>query len=327
MKEEIEDILTRYINGVYTQSDAKNVFDCSNFDEKTSLLEDTMDKIWAEYADEKPTPLHHQEYKKEARKLLQKLNPPVRKFSMASLLRYAATIFVLFMLGSGIYFMLSNKDNQPAEIVYTQVKVDNGKHKKIVLPDGTGVILNAGSFIRYPKIFNSEERLVELNGEAFFDVKRDEKAPFIVRTSDANIQVLGTSFNVKAYHEDEQLMVAVQSGKVQVDMSESMTRLVANEQLLLDKSNGYFQKKKEDIKRVKSWIYGGLYFNRTPIRSVVFELQRMYDCEILFDSRFIYDEYIYGEHDNKSLESVLKSIQYTTDIKYRKESEKYILYK
>jgi len=181
--------------------------------------------------------------------------------------------------------------------------------------------------IQYPSSFDLSGRIVELNGEAFFDVEKNEKVPFIVRTTYADIKVLGTSFNIKAYREDEQLMVTVQSGKVQVDMPESMTRLIANEQLLLNIGSGDFQKKKEDIQRVKSWMNGGLYFDKTPIRSVVSELQRMYDCEILFDPRFVYDEYIYGEHDNKSLEAVLKSIQYSTDIRYRKEGESYTLYK
>jgi len=328
MKEEIEDILTRYIDGVYTQSDAKNVLDCLNSDEETSLLEDKMDQLWNEYnnVDDK-SPALYQEYKSEAHLLLKRVKKPKKVFLPSSLLKYVAAIFILFALGAGIYYVSVDKEKSYTEISYIQVAVDKGEHKRVQLPDGTSVILNAGSVMRYPQMFDSEVRLVELNGEAFFDVKKDETTPFVVNTLNADIRVLGTSFNIKAYQEDEQLMVSVQSGRVQVDMPESMTRLMANEQLLLDKSNGDFQKKKEDIKRVKSWIYGGLYFNRTPIRSVVFELQRMYDCEILFDSRFVYDEYIYGEHDNKSLESVLKSIQYSTDIRFKKEGEKYILYK
>ena len=328
MKEEIEDVLTRYTDGVYTQSDAKNVLDCLNSDEETSLLEDKMDQLWNEYSSgESKSPALYQEYKSEAHQLLKRIQKPEKVFLPASLLKYAAAILVLFALGAGIYYMSADKEKSYTEISYIQIAVDKGKHKRIQLPDGTSVILNAGSVIRYPEVFDPETRLIELNGEAFFDVKKDASTPFIVNTQDADIRVLGTSFNIKAYHEDEQLMVSVQSGKVQVDMPESMTRLIANEQLLLDKGNGEFQKKKEDIKRVKSWIHGGLYFNRTPIHSVVLELQRMYNCEIVFDPHSVYDEYIYGEHDNKSLESVLKSIQYSTDIRFKKEGERYVLYK
>lgn len=326
-KYDFNKILERYIQGLYTQKDVNRLFDAVKSDPEISHLEGEMDRIWAGYTDKESDQIRHRQYKEEARKLLKRLDRPrfPQRISIYPFLKYTAILAILLSLGIGVYYATTSQAS--TEVVYSQVHVSNGELEELILPDGTSVILNAGSTIRYPIHFTLNERSVELDGEAFFNVKRNEDMPFVVQTKHADIRVLGTSFNLKAYQEDEQLMVSVQSGKIQVDMPESMTRLTANEQLILDKNTGDFQKKKEDIKRVKSWIHGGLYFNRTPIRSVVFELKRIYDCDIVLDNRFDYDEYIYGEHDNKSLESVLKSIQYSTDIRFRKEGDKYVLYK
>ena len=170
--------------------------------------------------------------------------------------------------------------------------------------------------MRYPTEFTSDIRLVEMEGEAFFNVMRDEGKPFIVRTRQADVKVLGTSFNVKAYQEDELMAVSVRTGKVEVDMPESVNN-----------TNGEILKKNEDAQKVTAWLQGGLYFNRTPISSVIHDLERMYNQEIVLDPNVVFDDYIYGEHDNKSLEAVLNAIQYSTGIRYRKEESRIVLYK
>ena len=167
--------------------------------------------------------------------------------------------------------------------------------------------------MRYPTEFTSDIRLVEMEGEAFFNVMRDEGKPFIIRTRQADVKVLGTSFNVKAYQE--------------VDMPESVMRLLPNEQIIVNNTNGEILKKNEDAQKVTAWLQGGLYFNRTPISSVIHDLERMYNQEIVLDPNVVFDDYIYGEHDNKSLEAVLNAIQYSTGIRYRKEESRIVLYK
>mgnify|MGYP002596656513 CR=1 FL=1 len=240
-------------------------------------------------------------------------------------LRYVAIVAVILSIGWGGFRLI--RSNQEKVLTYTEVHVKNGEHKRIILPDGTSVTLNAGSYLRYPREFITDVRRIEMNGEAFFEVTRDEEKPFLIHTKDADVKVLGTSFNVKAFDMDEQLTVSVQTGKVQVDLPEAMMRLLPDEQFVMDKTKGEFQKRNEDARLSTVWIKGGLYFNRTPIRTVVNELVRMYNRTIEFASGAEYDDYIYGEHDNKSLEAVLKSIQYSTDIKYRIENDKIVLYK
>lgn len=321
----ISDLLKRFVDGLYTHDDADRLLDSLRNNHDHAGINEVMDAVWISSADKFPTSVEQEQYKEEARQLLNRIQKKERRFSFLPLLKYTAVLIVVISIGWSINEF--TRSSEQKELVYTEIRVKNGEHKQITLPDGTKVVLNAGSYMKYPEHFVSDSRLIEMDGEAFFEVTHDKNRPFIVRTKEADVRVLGTSFNVKAYNTDEQVQISVRSGKVQVDMPEAMMRLLPNEQLVLDRGNGELRKKNEDVSRVISWMKGGLYFNRTPVRSVVMELRRMYNCEITFQPGATYNEHIYGEHENKSLESVLKSIQYTTGIGYRKEGSKIILYK
>lgn len=318
------EILKRFVDGIYTRDDAHSIFHFCRTHERADV-DNMMGDVWASLNEEKGSEQNQEEYKKEARQLLGRIRKQEKRISLAPLLKYVALLAILCTVGWTGYLLTKRAGLE--NLTYTEIRVKNGEHKEVQLPDGTNVILNAGTVMKYPDRFMSNQRSIEINGEAFFEVTPDAERPFIIQTKNAAIRVLGTSFNVKAYDTDEQLMVSVQTGKVQVDMPEAMMRLLPNEQLIFNHCNGDIRKKQEDINRPISWIYGNLYFNKTPIQSVVKDLERMYNCTIEFSPGIIYNEYVYGEHENRSLLSVLKSIQYSTGIKYRKEGDKILLYK
>lgn len=321
----INNLLKRFVDGLYTRKDADDLLKHFHAGKYNTEISEAMDTVWEEMEEDEVSSLQHQQYREEARLLLSRIRKPEKRFSFIPYLRYVAIVAVILSIGWGGFRLI--RSNQEKVLTYTEVHVKNGEHKRVILPDGTSVTLNAGSYLRYPREFITDVRRIEMNGEAFFEVTRDEEKPFLIHTKDADVKVLGTSFNVKAFDMDEQLTVSVQTGKVQVDLPEAMMRLLPDEQFVMDKTKGEFQKRNEDARLSTVWIKGGLYFNRTPIRTVVNELVRMYNRTIEFASGAEYDDYIYGEHDNKSLEAVLKSIQYSTDIKYRIENDKIVLYK
>lgn len=321
----INNLLKRFVDGLYTRKDADDLLKHFHAGKYNTEISEAMDTVWEEMEEDEVSSLQHQQYREEARLLLSRIRKPEKRFSFIPYLRYVAIVAVILSIGWGGFRLI--RSNQEKVLTYTEVHVKNGEHKRIILPDGTSVTLNAGSYLRYPRKFITDVRRIEMNGEAFFEVTRDEEKPFLIHTKDADVKVLGTSFNVKAFDMDEQLTVSVQTGKVQVDLPEAMMRLLPDEQFVMDKTKGEFQKRNEDARLSTVWIKGGLYFNRTPIRTVVNELVRMYNRTIEFAPGAEYDDYIYGEHDNKSLEAVLKSIQYSTDIKYRIENDKIVLYK
>lgn len=321
----INNLLKRFVDGLYTRKDADDLLKHFHAGKYNTEISEAMDTVWEEMEEDEVSSLQHQQYREEARLLLSRIRKPEKRFSFIPYLRYVAIVAVILSIGWGGFRLI--RSNQEKVLTYMEVHVKNGEHKRIILPDGTSVTLNAGSYLRYPREFITDVRRIEMNGEAFFEVTRDEEKPFLIHTKDADVKVLGTSFNVKAFDMDEQLTVSVQTGKVQVDLPEAMMRLLPDEQFVMDKTKGEFQKRNEDARLSTVWIKGGLYFNRSPIRTVVNELVRMYNRTIEFAPGAEYDDYIYGEHDNKSLEAVLKSIQYSTDIKYRIENDKIVLYK
>ena len=281
----ISDLLIRYVNGLYTRNDIETLRKLASSITERAELESEMDRVWNEAQDLPQSDSHnHLLYKKEAQDLLDKTRKRERRISLSTFIKYAASIAIIVSIGFGAKLYLNHSAKQhtsASDHLLTEISVNHGEHKQVTLPDGTVVHLNAGTVMRYPTEFTSDIRLVEMEGEAFFNVMRDEGKPFIVRTRQADVKVLGTSFNVKAYQEDELMAVSVRTGKVEVDMPES----------------------------------------------VMHDLERMYNQEIVLDPNVVFDDYIYGEHDNKSLEAVLNAIQYSTGIRYRKEESRIVLYK
>ena len=284
----INNLLKRFVDGLYTRKDADDLLKHFHAGKYNTEISEAMDNVWEEMEEDEVSSLQHQQYREEARLLLSRIRKPEKRFSFIPYLRYVAIVAVILSIGWGGFRLI--RSNQEKVLTYTEVHVKNGEHKRIILPDGTSVTLNAGSYLRYPREFITDVRRIEMNGEAFFEVTRDEEKPFLIHTKDADVKVLGTSFNVKAFDMDEQLTVSVQTGKVQVDLPEAMMRLLPDEQFVMDKTKGEFQKRNEDARLSTVWIKGGLYFNRTPIRTVVNELVRMYNRTIDFAPGAEYDD-------------------------------------
>ncbi|MDR1454119.1 MAG: FecR domain-containing protein [Tannerella sp.] len=324
-EKQLYELFTRYINGLYTGADVEALKRMLQSAAGYGKAEAVMEQVWDDCAGEDADVLR-QQYRVEAGRLLKRLRRRERRFSLRPLLKYAAAAMLALVAGIALY-TLSGREEAVEKPLLT-VQVSPGKTRRITFADGSEVILNAASRLMYPESFDRERRVVRLDGEAFFLVAGDPSRPFVVETNGVTVEAIGTSFNVKAHGEDEFLSVTVESGKVQVDMPEIMMRLNPGEQFLLNRTSRDIIRKGENVQETKSWISGGLYFNRTPLRSVINELMRHYNCVIEFEGDDIPDRPVSGAHDNRTLTSVLNSIYYATGIKYRNEagSNKVILY-
>lgn len=323
IKEEKQKI-RRYLDNIYTRNEASQLLDSLRNAEHKDLLEEVTAEVWeasTEYG--QTTNVEREKYKKEARKLLWSIEHGkhirLRRFTYA-IVGIAAMLCLIF--GSIHCYRYMNEQ----DTTYTLASTSHGEKQQVTLSDGTQIVLNSCSSLRYPNQFNGKERKVELDGEAYFRIARNEAMPFIVTTRNFNVRVLGTYFNVKSYPKDEIVSVNVESGKVQVDLPEAMMRLTAREQVVINTLSGEYTKKKEGHD-VAVWIKGGLRFSSTPIRDVARELERVYNCRITFAPGYEFTNLISGEHDNKSLESVLQSIEYVSGIKYKRKGNEIVLYK
>lgn len=318
-----KNLYRRYVDDLYTTEDARQLLDSLPNSDDHEILNELSSDIWEEAATQQPlTDLEREHYKREARQLLKRIEHKKRTwFRRISIVAVSTAAIVCLALG-GIHYLKHLNERQ---IIYMEAATSYGERKQILLPDGTQLTLNSCSYVRYPNNFMGEERRIELEGEGYFQVHRNEKQPFIVSTRRFDVRVLGTCFDIKSYSSDEVVSVEVESGKVQVDLPEAMMRLKGKEQVLINTISGEYSKRRED-RPVAIWKKGGLRFNSTPIRDVAKELERVYNCRITFaDGQF--NNLISGEHDNKSLEAVLQSIEYTSGIRYKKEGNRILLHK
>ncbi|MBD3590067.1 FecR family protein [Bacteroides sp. GM023] len=318
-----KNLYRRYVDDLYTTEDARQLLDSLPNSDDHEILNELSSDIWEEAATQQPlTDLEREHYKREARQLLKRIEHKKRTwFRRIAVVAVSTAAIVCLALG-GMHYLKHLNERQ---IIYMEAATSYGERKQILLPDGTQLTLNSCSHVRYPNNFIGEERKIELEGEGYFQVHRNEEQPFIVSTRRFDVRVLGTCFDIKSYSSDEVVSVEVESGKVQVDLPEAMMRLKGKEQVLINTISGEYSKRRED-RPVAIWKKGGLRFNSTPIRDVAKELERVYNCRITFaDGQF--NNLISGEHDNKSLEAVLQSIEYTSGIRYKKEGNRILLHK
>lgn len=316
--------IRRYIDNLYFRKEINGLLETVRRPENADLFDELSGEIWEDsYRFRQTSRAEHEQYKQEAHRLLRQTGEKKHARLRRALYAAAGIAACLCLLLGGLhYYRLTDERN----LTYLQAATASGEKKELVLPDGSRVVLNACSELRYPARFKGKSRRIELTGQAYFEVARNEKMPFTVATPDFDVQVLGTRFDVKAYPYDEILSVNVQSGKVQVNLPEAMMRLTAREQVLINTRSGDYNKKKE-AGEVAVWRKGSLRFDWSPIRDVARELERVYGCRITFAEGQEFNNLISGEHDNQSLESVLESISFVSGVKYKKEGETIVFYK
>ena len=189
--------------------------------------------------------------------------------------RIAAVIIPLFLFAGGMFYYLSPQNEM------IEVSVAYGEQKHLILPDSSEVWLNAGSTILYPETFAKDKRLVMLDGEAYFSVKKDTASPFIVEASQLSVKVLGTRFNVKAYPNDEKITTTLTSGKVEVSVQSQPPHILKpNEQLTYDKKSSDIHISMIDTNDTNCWMVGKLVFTNASAGEIFRTLERHYNTTI-----------------------------------------------
>ena len=325
-----EEKIKRYIDGLYTRNEANEALQALAGPDGETLFNRLADTV-AERAEACPPwtdEAERQRLDAEAAALLRQLTSPHKKNIplRRKWLSVAAGIAALVSLSvCGVLYL--NRLSPKVSVDYREVAASYGEVKTVLLPDGTQVSLNACSRLVYPEDFaNAPQRTVTLHGQGFFKVARNERQPFVVKTANLDVKVLGTEFDIKSYAGDEVVSVNVKSGKVQVDMPDVSMKLYADEQFHYNILSNNLNKQAEELE-VAAWQHGELQFNNTPIQDVARELERVFHCTVTFAPGQCFDNKITGSHTNESVESVLESLAYISGIRYKKADGQYILYK
>ncbi|HEY9262367.1 FecR family protein [Chitinophaga sp.] len=207
-------------------------------------------------------------------------------------MRYRWRIAAAAVAGIGVvggWWFLNNWQPRHKMIV---VQVATGQQQELVLPDSSRVWLNAGARMEYPQQFGAV-RTVKLEGEGFFDIKQDEQHPFEVHTGELNVQVLGTSFDVKAYSTLDETQVTVKTGMVKVlHAQKGLDVLSANDQLTFSRSAQQYMKSKAENQQINEWANGMISLSQVGFAELALTLENQYGVHIRFNpAEMKQDEY------------------------------------
>lgn len=254
--------------------------------------------------------------------LMNRINSKSEKFYW---MKIAAVLLPLFLLNIG-FWIYSNVDNR--EAVSKEIYVPCGERMTVLLSDGTKVYLNSDTKLIYPEQFVGKERKITVEGEAYFEVKKDKKKPFIVDVSMMQIQVLGTSFNVNAYPSDAKIITTLDEGSVKIRNSRSNSfdyTMKSGESAIYEKeTESCIIQKNKNYKNESCWVKGVLVFNDTPLENVLKTLSRKYNVKFEVGNEAIYSYTYTLRSENESLSDILEGMEHITPIRCQRISQKTI---
>lgn len=243
----------------------------------------------------------------------------------------AAAAFILLVLSFPLYrWLLKRNTMAPAPaMAWQNIVTPSGKMTKLTLADGSQVWLNANSSMRYPVAFSAASREVWLtDGEAFFDVSPDKQRPFIVHTDKLNVQVLGTSFNIRAYTQLDKVSIGVATGKVQVvQNTQPLGILTENKQLNWNRNTQTASILESDASQMGNWKEGLIRLDGASFIELAIMLKNVYGYQLNTRNKAVQQASFTATFRNTNkIEDVMKMICRTQQTKYQKQDSTITLY-
>lgn len=250
--------------------------------------------------------------------MYQRIMKQLRRRRIRRWVMYGAAILIPLVLFVGLFMQVDSRVNLLSEVEYDEVYVPNGERMQVLFQDGSKVHLNSGSRIRYPKQFGLSERRVQLEGEAWFEVAKNRNRPFVVDLSCLDVRVLGTTFDVKAYPDEEAIFVALESGSVELK-SKTLKNLLLKpgEKAFYNRASGRCEvARSRNVAAYSAWRRNVLVFKDAPLSEVMATLSRTYNIAFtVADSTAL--QYTYTlTTDSAGLPAVLKDLEKITPVRF-----------
>ncbi|GBU06921.1 iron dicitrate transporter FecR [Bacteroidales bacterium] len=259
---------------------------------------------------------------KEAYTLVSKRISWKKKFmNLGNFFQRVAALLTIPLLASSIYFYKqSSTQTTNNAIAWHELSSAFGVISKVTLPDSSLVWLNSGTTIRYPVAFVDGKREVEIQGEAYFEVKSDIENPFLVKIQNEYVvKALGTGFNVCAYKDEPSLNVYLSHGKVDFvnTTSNKVHKLQEGEEISYNYASGVIDKCNKLDAEAISWRKGKLVFRNTPFKDVVKQISRHYNVKIDVEGKNIYEYTYTASFSTENLEQVLNLLKLTAPLEWK----------
>jgi len=317
---EIETILQKYLQGKTSKEEKQQLqqwMQQSTENKKQLFAEkDIWDTIGFH------SNLKKYEVSSELGLLKKRIEPKQATISLKQILQIAAILLITFGLGWGSRF-ISFSSSQTAQVTMQEIFVPKGQVNQVFLADGTRIWINSETKLITPSVFATNERVVKLNGEAFFEVAKDAKRPFRVEVNGQQIEVLGTSFNVRAYENSNEIETTLETGQIQLHIGSQTTLLKPGEQSLFNKSEKQLLISKVNPETFSSWKDGRYEFQNEDLLEVFKVVERWYDVEITADETYFNGMRFSGViKRNKDARHFLELLNLTVPIRYEIKTDK-----
>ena len=217
----------------------------------------------------------------------------------------AAGININYQKGSITYEANAKSNSETVE--YNTIDIPRGGQYQLTMADGSKVWLNAGTTLKFPRTFADNKRVVELSGEGYFEVAKNESVPFVVKLNSMEVQVLGTHFNVKAYPDEHNIKTTLLEGKVQLKAGSNNTLLLPGNQGIFEAGN--IQVNAANTAEAVAWKNGDFLFDKSDIKTIMQQFERWYDINVQYEAGVPKNRFVGEFSRSLSLAASLKILE------------------
>lgn len=279
-------------------------------DEEANNIFFKMKYVWALTASQRNMSNHKIE--KSYRELYLRMHKPKPVFKFHQYLKYAAVFFVAVVISQLVFISLEVKKS-PGKEQYTSVVADEGQISKVILPDSTIVWLNSGTSLIYNSNFSVDNRSLELRGQAYLNVKRNIDLPLIVDCGELLVEVLGTRFDVSSYPDENEIVVVLESGKVELKHSDEekvLYQMKPGERAVFNLEQKKVKIDALEVAGYTSWKDGVLIFYDAKLNEVTSKLRRKFGVEFEIRNEKLLEVELNAKFKNESLEEIVRYIEF-----------------
>lgn len=231
----------------------------------------------------------------------------------------AACVLICVLIGGAAGWLLNGGHKQGttlAENNVLSVSTNLGEHSKVVLPDGTEVMMNAMTVLTYDGSGKDGKRRVTVDGEAFFNVAKDKEHPFVVSAGDVDVACLGTSFNVRNYADEKDISVVLTEGKVRVSAAGGDLTMEPDSRVVFDRNTLALSKHTVESENYICWLSGEVRYNDQTLEEIASELSRNYHIQMVITSDRLKQERFTGYLGHSGLRNVLDVLCLASNMNY-----------
>ena len=351
-----EDLICGYLKNELTGEETSQLIRWLEKDKNNKQLFDEMSDLWVTVKASSANPGF--DAREGFRKFRERIDPANNQKDnkektawLKTIVRYAAAILIAFSAGGVLFWFAGKNSTTPVSQSINKLVVPLGSRALFTLSDGTVVTLNAGSTINVSRDYGIKNRIVQLDGEGYFNIARDTNNPFVVQTPFLSVRALGTEFNIKAYSVDRTIETTLVSGSVQIEPVKEInqgkiTVLKPNQKITFYKEDSVFisgpgenekeaPSRAESVKKIRtasparlvtedvnvdpvtSWKENRWIFEQQSLAQIAVDLERKFDVQIVFNSEKLKSYRFTGTILAEPIEQVLVALSMTAPINYR----------